>query len=270
MNARLEAWIVTIVLYGSVAVVLTFFYVPIITLIAFSFQEGTYFTIPFDGFSLRWYSALLDHKDFKNAVVNSTVIAVAVTVLSTLLGTGAALAWVRYEFRFKRIFQLIIAAPLLFPQLLLAIMLLLWFSVLGEWFDFSTGIYTVIIGQVVYIAPFATIIISVQLHVFDDTLEDAARDCGASMWEVYKEVTLPLIWPGISSAAIFSFLLSWGNFYITYSLSGTARTLPTFIFSGIALGTSSPIYPALATLIFILGLILVFVAERFRRHALAR
>lgn len=79
--------------------------------------------------------------------------------------------------------------------------------------------------QVVYIAPFANIIISVQLHVFDDTLEDAARDCDASIWDVYKEVTLPLIWPGIS---------------------------------------------ALATLIFILGLNLVFVAERFRRHALAR
>ena len=269
-TARLEAWIVSIILYGSVVAVLTFFYIPIFALIAFSFQEGTYFSIPFEGFSLRWYSALFEHKDFGTAVGNSAAIALVVTVLSTVVGTCAALAWVRHTFRFKRIFQLIAAAPLLFPQLLLAIMLLLWFSVLGEWFDFSAGIHTVIIGQAVYIAPFATIIISVQLHAFDDTLEDAARDCGASKWQVYKEITLPLIWPGISSAAIFSFLLSWGNFYITYSLSGTARTLPTFIFSGIALGTSSPIYPALATLIFVLGLVLVFVAERFRRRASAR
>ena len=269
-TARLEAWIVSIVLYGSVIAVLTFFYIPIVALIAFSFQEGTYFSIPFEGFSLRWYSALFTHKDFGRAVRNSAAIALAVTVLSTAVGTCAALAWVRYTFRFKRAFQFIVAAPLLFPQLLLAIMLLLWFSVLGEWFDFSAGMHTVIIGQAVYIAPFATIIISVQLHAFDDTLEDAARDCGASTWQVYREITLPLIWPGISSAAIFSFLLSWGNFYITYSLSGTARTLPTFIFSGIALGTSSPIYPALATIMFVLGLILVFMAERFRRRASAR
>ena len=267
---KLEAWVVSIILYGSVIAVLTFFYVPIFALIAFSFQEGTYFSIPFDGFSLRWYSALFEHKDFVTAIGNSAAIALVVTVLSTVVGTCAALAWVRYTFRFKRAFQLFAAAPLLFPQLLLAIMLLLWFSVLGEWFDFSAGIHTVIIGQAVYIAPFATIIISVQLHAFDDTLEHAARDCGATTWQVYREITLPLLWPGISSAAIFSFLLSWGNFYITYSLSGTARTLPTLIFSGIALGTSSPIYPALATLMFVLGLVLVFVAERFRRRASAR
>ena len=270
MTARTEGWIVSVILYGSVMAVLLFFYVPILTLIAFSFQEGTYFSIPFDGVSLRWYDALFDHKDFKTAAINSTVIALAVTTICTVIGTGAALAWVRYAFRFKRVFQALVVAPLIFPQLLLAIMLLLWFSVLGEWLEFSTGLHTVIIGQTVYIAPFAAIIISVQLHAFDNTLEDAARDCGASTWQVYREITLPLLWPSVSSAAIFSFLLSWGNFYITYSLSGTARTLPTFIFSGIALGTSSPIYPALATIIFVLGLVLVFFAERYRRHALGR
>ena len=270
MPARTEEWLVSIILHGAVATVLLFFYVPILTLIAYSFQEGSYFSIPFSGVSLHWYEALFQHKDIGTALLNSTIIALAVTALSTTIGTGAALAWVRYTFRFKPVFQSLVAAPLIFPQLLLAIMLLLWFSVLGEWLALTTGLHTVIIGQSVYIAPFAAIIVSVQLHAFNDTLEDAARDCGASTWQVYREVTLPLLWPSISSAAIFSFLLSWGNFYITYSLSGTARTLPTFIFSGIALGTSSPIYPALATIIFVLGLFLVLLAERFRRHALRR
>ena len=83
-------------------------------------------------------------------------------------------------------------------------------------------------------------------------------------WQVYRHITIPLLWPGIFSAAIFAFLLSWGNFYLTYSLAGSARTLPTFIFSGIAIG-SSPLYPAIATVVFIPGILLVILANRLRR-----
>ena len=143
-------------------------------------------------------------------------------------------------------------------------MLLLWFSVLGRMRDFSTGITTAIIGHIVYITPFAMVIVAVQVYNFDATVEDAARDCGASSFEVYRYVTIPLLWPGIFSAAIFAFLLSWGNFYLTYSLAGSTRTLPTFIFSGIAIG-SSPLYPAIATIIFIPGILLVILANRLRR-----
>lgn len=269
MWQKIESWLVSAILYGSVIGVLVFFYIPIFNLIAFSFREGRYLILPFDGFSPKWYGALVAHPDFGEAALNSAVIAFSVTGISTVLGTCAALAWVRYSFRLKRVFQGLTLLPLLFPQLLLGIVLLLWFSVLGNWFNFSTGILTVIIGQVVYITPFVLIIVSVSVHAFDDTFEDAARDCGATIWQVYKEVTLPLLWPGILSAAIFAFLLSWGNFYITYSLAGTSRTLPTFVFAGIVYG-SSPLYPALAALTFIPGIILVAVAERFRRRAIAR
>lgn len=146
--------------------------------------------------------------------------------------------------------------------------MLLWFSVLGSWFDFSLSIWTAIVGHVVYITPFALIIIAVQVYGFDDTMEDAARDAGASAWQVFREVTLPTLWPGILVAAIFVFLLSWGNFYVTYSLVGSDRTLPTFVFSGIAVG-SSPVYPALATAVFAPGLALLFCAEFLRRRAAA-
>ena len=92
---------------------------------------------------------------------------------------------------------------------------------------------------------------------------------GATGYEVFREVTFPLLWPGILSAATFAFLLSWGNFYVSYSLAGTARTLPVFVYSGIAVG-SSPIYPALATLNFLPALGLVAFAEVMRRRALKR
>lgn len=257
------------ILYGSVVAVLLFFYIPIFTLILFSFSDSRFLVFPIDAFSIRWFGALFESRDFFPALRNSAVIAAVSTLAATVLGTGAAVAWIRYRFRSQRTFQALTFLPLLFPQLLLGVVMLLWFSVLGGWLGFSPSVWTAIIGHVVYITPFALIIIAVQLYGFDDTLEDAARDAGANQWQVFREVTFPAMWPGIFVAAIFVFLLSWGNFYITYSLAGTARTLPTFVFSGIAVG-SSPIYPALATITFIPGLGLLFLAEFMRRRAVAK
>lgn len=266
---RIEARLANLVLYGSVAAVLLFFYIPIFTLILFSFTESRSLIYPIENYSLRWYKELWANRNFWTALNNSAQLAAVATVLATLLGIGGSIAWIRLRFRFQRVFQLITFAPLLFPQLLLGVVMLLWFSVLGGWLDMSPSLWTAMIGHVVYITPFAIIIISVQMHGFDETLEDAARDAGASRFQVFREVTLPLIWPGVFAAAIFAFLLSWGNFYITYSLSGSARTLPTFVFSGIAVG-SSPIYPALATLTFVPALILVFFADMLRRRGARR
>lgn len=200
------------------------------------------------------------------ALRNSSVIAFFATVIATAIGTTAAIVAVRYRFKGKAAFHALTGAPLAFPQLLLGIVLLLWFSVLGRWFGFNTGVVTAIIGHIVYITPFVMVIVAVQVYNFDPQLEDAARDCGASTWEVYRHITIPLLWPGIFSAAIFAFLLSWGNFYITYSLAGSTRTVPTFIFSGIAVG-SSPLYPAIATVVFIPGLLLVAAAAGLRRRS---
>ncbi len=266
---RVEHHAGNMLLYGSVAGVLLFFYIPIFTLILFSFTGSRFLTFPIESFTTGWFWVLVNSRDFMPALRNSATIATFASLAATVLGTAGAIAWMRYRYRFQRLFQALTFSPLLFPQLLLGVVMLLWFSVLGGWIGFSPSIWTAIIGHVVYITPFALIIIAVQLHGFDDTLEDAARDAGANTWQVFREVTFPSMWPGIFVALIFVFLLSWGNFYITYSLAGTARTLPTFVFSGIAVG-SSPIYPALATLTFIPGLALLFVAEFFRRRAVAR
>jgi spermidine/putrescine transport system permease protein len=175
MSHRLESRLVNIVLYGSVAAVLIFFYIPIFTLIAFSFQQGRYLTLPFEGVSLEWYGALFSNANARGALVNSTIIALVTMVASTALGTMAGIVAVRYRFPGKRGFLGLAAAPLVFPQLLLGIVLLLWFSVLGRWIGFNNGMWTAIIGHVVYIAPFAMVIVAVQVFNFDATLEDAAR-----------------------------------------------------------------------------------------------
>lgn len=266
MNHRAEAVLIDAALYGLMALALLFFYVPIFTLMAFSLQEGRYLTLPFEGISLKWYGELLRNANAVTALWNSTVIAFFATLVATVIGSMAAIVAVRYRFSAKLMFQALAGAPLAFPQLLLGIVLLLWFSVLGRWLGFNTGMVTAIIGHIVYIAPFVMVIVAVQVYNLDPTLEDAARDCGASTWEVYRHVTIPLLWPGIFSAAIFAFLLSWGNFYLTYSLAGSTRTIPTFIFSGIAVG-SSPLYPAIATVVFIPGILLVSAAAALRRKA---
>jgi spermidine/putrescine transport system permease protein len=265
MGHSREKLLIDFGLYGITGAVLLFFYVPIFTLIAFSFQEGRYLTLPLDGLSLKWYGALLQNDAARQALGNSTLIAAIATVFATAIGTAAAIVAVRYRFKGRAGFIGVAGAPLAFPQLLLGIVLLLWFSVLGRWLDFNTGLLTAVIGHIVYITPFVMVIVAVQVFTFDATLEDAARDSGASSWQVYRYVTLPLLWPGIFSAAIFAFLLSWGNFYLTYSLAGSTRTLPTFVFAGIAVG-SSPLYPAIATVIFIPGLLLVIWADRLRRR----
>ncbi|MEH6739741.1 MAG: ABC transporter permease [Sulfitobacter sp.] len=269
MNKTFEARFINVGLISSVIAVLIFFYIPIFTLILFSFKEGRYLNLPFDGWTLDWYRDLFTNSDVGKATLNSLIIAVSAMLISTAVGLGAAQSFVRFDFRGKKAFQLVALAPLVFPQLLLGVVLLLWFSVLGNIFDFSNNLLTAIIGHCVYLVPFTTIIISVQAATFDPTLEQAAQDFGASPWEVFREVTFPILWPGIFSAAIFAFLLSWGNFYITYSLSGTGRSLPTFVFSGMALG-STPLYPALATVTFVAGLLLIVVAESLRRRSLAR
>lgn len=269
MTDQMEKRIADIVLYGSVIAVLIFFYIPIATLILFSFTQSRFLSWPISEFSTRWYSALLADRDFWSSLGNSALLAVLATVCATLLGIGGAFAWSRYKFRFQWGFRILTFAPLLFPQLLLGVVMLLWFSVLTDWLNLSPGLWSAVIGHVIYITPFCIVIISVQMQGYDDTLDYAAEDAGATRWQILREITLPLIWPGIFSAAIFAFLLSWGNFYITYSLSGSTRTLPTFVFSGIAVG-SSPIYPALATLTFLPALVLIFAVGNLRKRAARR
>lgn len=249
-------------LWAVVVVTMLFLYLPILTLIAYSFQEGRYLTLPFDGLSMRWYAELFRNEGTLVAVRNSIWIALAATSASTIIGTCAAMAFVRYSFAGKRSLLGLMAAPLVLPQMVLGIVLLAWCSA----FDLRMGFVTTILGHVVYITPFVTAMVAVRLFSIDWTLQTAARDCGASLWQVYRFVIIPMLWPGIVTAAIFAFLLSWGNFYLTYLLGGTLRTLPAFVFSGISMG-SSPLYPALATVVFVPGMLLVMIADSLRRGA---
>jgi spermidine/putrescine transport system permease protein len=211
--------------------------------------------------SLLWYAELFGNESALTAVGTSLWIAVASTSASTFIGTCAAIGLVRYTFPGRRLLLGLMSIPLVLPQLVLGIILLAWCSA----FDLRMGFVTTILGHVVYITPFVTAMVEVRLLNLDQTLEMAARDCGATTWQVQRFIVIPMLWPGILVAAILAFLLSWGNFYLTYLLGGTLRTLPAFVFSGISMG-SSPLYPALATVVFVPGMLLVLLADNLRRR----
>ena len=157
ISERLKNALVDTFLVGTVALLILFFYVPILTLVAFSFTGSRVLTFPIEGFSLQWYGELFRKPDFLPAVANSAIVAAISTIFATILGSAGAVAWIRYRFRFQNTFRVISFLPLLFPQLLLGVVMLLWFSVLGNWLGFSTGLTTVIIGHIVYITPFALV-----------------------------------------------------------------------------------------------------------------
>lgn len=266
---RAEGRLANVVLYGGTAAVLVFLYMPIVALMVMSLNSGRFSTLPFDGLSLRWYQAVLTDSAIRSALYQSAWVAMFTTLAACVLGTLAALVVIRHRARWVSGLRALVISPLLFPQVVLGFVLLVWFALLGDLLDFGLSRWTVLAGHIAYITPFAFIVIAVQVSYLDDTLEDAARDCGASGWQVYREVTLPLIAPGITSAAIFAFLLSWGNFYISYALSGTEQFIPTLVFSAISIG-ATPAIPALATVIFLPSLLLIVIAEAMRQKTIRR
>lgn len=240
--------------------VFAFLYAPIFILILFSFEDGTFSVLPWDGFTLHWYQEMITDSRLIRATFNSLQIGVVVTAGATVLGTLGAIALVRGSFRRKGLFRAIVIAPMTIPGLILGIALLIWFNVLG----FNRSLVTVMIGQLVFVTPFVLITVSARLRGFDPELEEAARDLGASRWQTYRRVTLPLLMPGIISGALFAFTLSFDDFLIAFFTSGVDNTLPIYIWSKIQHGTD-PVVNAISTMVLLFSISIVVVAELVRR-----
>ena len=237
------------------ALVFLFLYAPIIALIAFSFEKGTFSTVPWSGFTLVWYEQLISDSRLISSAINSLYIGVVVTTVATVLGTLGAVTLVRYDFKLKSIYRLLVIAPMTVPGLILGVALLNWFKYLG----FSTTLKTVMIGQLVFVTPFVLITVTSRLRGFDPALEEAARDLGASKWETYRRVTLPVLMPGIVSGALFAFTLSFDDFLIAFFTSGVKNTLPIYIWSKIQHGTS-PVINAISTIVLLFSISLVMLS----------
>jgi len=214
-----------LVTYGVLG--FAFLYLPIFFLVLFSFNDYIIPSLPFRGFTLKWYRELGYDFVLHEALFNSLFIATCTTVVSTVLGTLAAFPLVRCTWRYKRSSQLLVILPMIIPHFLMGVALLLFFA----FAQLPLSRFTIILGHVVFTLPFAVLIVSTRLYGFDRTLERAAGDLGASPARIFWHVTLPLILPGVVGAALLVFTLSMDEFLITYFVSGQKGTLTMYIWS---------------------------------------
>ncbi len=237
--------------------VLTFFWLPILVLVIGSFNASR-FGSTWGGFSLRWYARLLAERDIWHALQNSLLIAVSATAVATVLGTLSALALHRHSSRLQRAHSALLAIPLVMPEILMGISLLLAFVATGV----ELGLLTVFLAHVTFCVSFVALVVLGRLQDFDESLVEAARDLGAGWWVVTWKVLLPLLAPGIAAGALLAFTLSIDDFVVTFFVAGPgATTLPIRIYGMIKHG-SLPLINALSTLLLVVTFAAVWLSQR--------
>jgi len=232
----------SLIIAWSVAVV-TFLYIPTVCIVLASLTASRYFQFPISKWGLDWWHKTLTSIEVRQLLSTSISIALLVTVVAVFLAFFGALAFARYDWKGRSIYQKIILLPIFFPQSVLGLALLLWFNTLGLPLSWKTAIF----AHLVWIVPVVTLVISIQVYSFDPALEEAAYDLGASRWQVLKEVTLPVLFPGLFSGSLFAFLLSWGNFPLSLYTTGADTTVPEYLYAKMVAGYT-PGVPVLGTI----------------------
>ena len=223
--------------------ILLFLYMPMLSVVMASFTKQRYFQFPVKMWDTRWYEKAFTSLSVRDLFWTSISIATLVTLLSVVLAFFGALAFARYDWKGRKLYQRLILLPIFFPQAVLGLALLLWFSSLG----ITTSWQTAVFAHMIWILPIVTLIMSIQVYSFDPVWEEAAYDLGASRLQVLREITLPILSPGIISGAIFAFLLSWGNFPLSLFTTGADQTIPEWLYAKMVSGYT-PMVPTLGSL----------------------
>lgn len=259
-------------LWVHTALGFAFLYLPILILVIYSFNTSR-FNAVWRGFTLDWYRSLLqgavtgsgNFSDLRlwDALNNSLLIAAISTILSTVIGTMMALALERFRFPGRSAIDALLFLPIIMPEITTGISLLVFFTLVFRLLENLTGIRltlglpTVVIGHVAFSISFVTVTVRARLAELDPALEEAAFDLGATEWQTLRRVVLPLIWPGILSAAMLAFTLSLDDFIVTFFTTGVgSTTLPLFVYGMIKFSVT-PAINAISTLMLLASLLLV-------------
>lgn len=238
--------------------VLAFFYLPIGVLILNSFN-GSRFGTTWQGFTFKWYERLLEREDLWVALVNSLQVAAIASIGAMILGTCAAFALHRHRSRLQTAHELLITMPLVLPEILMGMSLLLLFVSLG----IRLSLATVTIAHVTFCISYVTLVVQARLQDFDFQIVDAARDLGASRFQAFSKVLLPLLAPGILAGGLLAFTLSIDDFVVTFFVKGPgADTLPVVIYSMIKKSREFPVINALSTLLLVVTFLAVWASQR--------
>jgi len=253
---RLDGFAVYAVVY------LTFIYVPVLFLPLFSFNDSIYVAFPLKGFTLKWYGEMLEHAGLVDALTNSLKVGGVVAVLSTVLGTLAAKAVTRYRMPGRGPTVGFIMIPLVIPEIIMGIALL----VLANSGGVPLSLFTIGVGHMLLCVPFSMLVMISRLEGFDKAMEEAALDLGENAWGVFWRVTFPLALPGIIASLLLTFTISFDEFVLAFFLAGTDVTLPLFIWSMLRFPQKLPMVLALGACILVVSFVVVTFAEWVRRR----
>ena len=247
-----------------------FLYAPIVVLVIFSFNNSRRGgNVIWKGFTTKYYSKAFGNEELLIAFGNSLTIAVVSTIVSVILGTLVAIILWRFRFPFKPIYEGLVALPIVIPEICLGVALAIFFSAMG-WMN--TGDYhwpfnltNIIIAHITFSFPFAAMVIRTRLQSFNREMEEAARDLGATEFQVFKDILIPHMKPGLIAAALLSFTLSLDDFVITFFTSGpNTVTFPVKIYSMVRFSVTPEINAA-STVLILMTLVLTYAALRYQR-----
>lgn len=246
-----------------------FLYLPMAILVIYSFNSSELVTV-WAGWSTKWYGVLFNNKAMISAVVLSLMIAAAAATMAVILGTVAAIIMVRFgKFWGSNGFTFMMTAPLVMPDVIVGLSLLLLFVSLGQAIGWpqERGAVTIWMAHVMFCSAYVTVVISARLRELDQSIEEAAMDLGATPLKVFFVITLPSILPAVVSGWLLAFTLSLDDLVISSFTSGPgATTLPILVFSNIRGAKLNPEINALGTLILVIVGIIGFIAWRIMAH----
>ena len=245
---------------------LIFLYAPILLLPLFAFNDSKVIAFPLSGFTTSWFSQMWADDNLWKALKNSMIVSSSVAVLSTVFGVFAARATTRFSFPGKGGILGLIMLPLVLPEMIVAMSLLIVLLAIG----FPLSIFTIILGHVLICTPFAVAILSSAFQSLDKSLEEAAYDLGETPFSTFRLIIFPLVMPGIISSLLISFTISLDEFIIAFFLGGNETTLSVYIFGQFRFPAKVPAIMALGTILVCLSILLLTIAEYFSRRGLAK
>jgi spermidine/putrescine transport system permease protein len=241
--------------------VFLFFYLPIAILVLFSFNQSK-LNIVWTGFTLDWYGDLWSDSVLVRTLQNSLVVAVTTTLLSVVLGTAAGWLLYRYRYRGSALLETLVFLPMIVPEVILGVSLLILFVTIG----LQLGYTTIVISHVTFCFPFVMAAVQARLAGLDPALEEAALDLGATPLQAFTKVLVPYLMPAIVSGALMAFTLSLDELIVTYfTASAGTRTLPLEIFGRVKKGLD-PSLNAISTVFIGITVLAVLLTEALRRR----
>lgn len=242
-----------------------FLFMPLVVLVLYSFNDSR--SGSWGGFSLRWYVKLFtDSPDLWRAFGNSAIIALGSALVATAISTLGAIGVNWYRFRLRSYLRTVTFLPMILPEIIIGVSLLVFFSGIG----LKLGLFTVFVAHVSFNLPFVFLLVLARLEEFDFSIIEAARDLGANETQTLLKVILPITMPGIISGFLTAVTLSLEDFVITFFVTGPgATTLPLFVYSAIRFGVS-PVINALSVVMILGTVALTWSMRNFLKHIAAK